>query len=385
MPAHPPITRQSFGRTFTVAGATLGLIAVLQVGAVAVRFFQQPLGGTGAETSSMPPSKIDIANIDPGGQPGEEPLIVGKDPLETEPVVMNEQGLRPVPVRPEPVVAVPIPKPPGPTPEGPVQATPFANGRPTPVPIEQLTPKVAPQYTELIEQGKMWRKSGDTAGALKKFGEAANLEPGNALALAELAYTFEKMSLPDKAAEQWRRVLNLGENGGALYSAARAKLEMAIGSVVRPTASSVASSVIIPDGHVMGLGKPTITPEPAGNSIRKFTFQVPVVARRGVAVARGDVRVEVLFYEQLNGKDVSNNSAHVKSRWASPPADWTEDQTEILEIDYDLRANGERNERRDYYGYIARLYYQGELQATYAEPTALNQKYPAPKTISDPR
>jgi hypothetical protein len=380
MPAHPPITRLSYGRTFTVAGAALGTIALLQIGAVTWRFFQSPAG---APLADAPAAKIDVSKLNLDGQP-EEP-IVAKDPLDNEPVVISEEGVRPVPIRAEPVVAVPL-KTPGttetPAVGTPAIATPFANGRPTPVAPEQLANKVAPRFTELIQTGMLLRTSGDTAGALKKFNEAAAIEPGNAQAVAELAYTFEKMSLPDKAAEQWRRVLALGENAGALYSAARAKLDMAMASAVRPAAPNPAAANV-PEGRTLGLGVPIITPEPAGDAAKKFTLQLPIAARRGVPVNRADVKVLVLFYEQLNGKDLTNNSANVSYRWASPPADWAEDQMENLEVSYELPANTGRSERRDYYGYIARLYYKGELQTTHAEPAALNQKFPAPTTLSE--
>ena len=60
------------------------------------------------------------------------------------------------------------------------------------------------------------------------------------------------------------------------------------------------------------------------------------------------------------------------------------DDIEILEVEY-VRVPGEGGETRDYYGYIARIYYRRELQAWRADPPKLRAQYPPPLILpTDP-
>jgi hypothetical protein len=44
-------------------------------------------------------------------------------------------------------------------------------------------------------------------------------------------------------------------------------------------------------------------------------------------------------------------------------------------------ASDPRREERKYFGYIIRVYYKDELQATGAEPASLGQTFPASQTL----
>lgn len=387
MSAHSPTVRHSLGRTFTVAAGLLGMIGALQVGAVGWKVFQTPPAASSSSAddgSRQPPDRIDIqklmSEMPPPDDPGETgPLTVQEDPLQGDPVAVGPTGLRPVPL------ATPLDPRPSAIPElrpDPAMARPLIQPRPTPVPLVALTPKVSPQFTELIEQGKLLRNSGDTAGALVKFREASALEPMNAQAIAEQAYTFEKMSLYDKAAEQWKRVLSLGESGGVLYSAAKSKLDMAMAETMR-VVSPQTGSRSLGEGKIVGLGTPAVQEDPDPASAKRFVLRVPIIARAGQKFSVKDMKVFVLFYDRLNGRDLASTAANVSNRWADPPADWASGDGETLEVTYDLPPNEGRGERREFYGYIARLYYENQLQDSYAEPAALNQRFPAAPTLSE--
>jgi hypothetical protein len=383
MSAHLPVTRQSLGRTFTVAAVMMGLIGAVQVGAIGWKVFEKKPEAVAEDGPRRPPEKIDIQRLLSEMPPPEEPsapLAVVNDPLQGDPVAVGPTGIRPVPLA--------TPLEPKATAETKVETTapgtarPLIQPRPTPVPLTALTPKVSPQFTELIEQGKLLRNTGDTAGALVKFREASALEPTNAQAIAEQAYTYEKMSLHDKAAEQWKRVLSFGETGGVLYSAAKSKLDMAMSETLRVT-SPVGPPRPIAEGKLIGLGTPMMRNDPDPASAKKFVLHVPITTRSGQKMNVKDMKVFVLFYDRLNANDLASTAANVSNRWADPPADWADGSTETLEVTYDLPPTEGRGERRDYYGYIVRLYYKDQLQDSYAEPAALNQRFPAAHTLSE--
>jgi hypothetical protein len=378
MSAHIPVTRQSLGRTFVVAATVLGVMGAAQIGAVCWKFIQS--AGLMGDGSRRPPSRIDVQRLMSEMPPPDDPLAVSNDPLEGDPVEIGPTGVRPVPV------ATPLdPRSASREEEDAVLtalARPF-QPRPTPVPLSVLTPKVSPEFTELIEQGKLLRNSGDTAGALVKFREAGALEPANAQAIAEQAYTFEKMSLYDKAGEQWRRVLAMGENAGVLYSAARSKLDMAMAETIR-TVSPTSSPQAIDEGKIMGLDVPMRQEEPSPTSAKRFVLYVPIRLRPGSKIeVKKDMVVIVQFYDRLNGKEVVKTVANTDNRWSRPPVNWVDEDTETTEVTYNLPQDYGGGERREYYGYIARLYYQNELQDIHAEPASLTQLFPAPHTLSE--
>jgi hypothetical protein len=262
-------------------------------------------------------------------------------------------------------------------------ATPVAGvppPRPTPVPLSAFTPKTDPRFSELVEQGKLLRGAGDTAGALLKFREAARLDPGNALAIAEQAFTFEKMSLPDKAAEQWKRIVVMGDRAGLYYSVAMSKMNAAVQGTLK---SATGGGAEIAKGKVLAIGSTVITEEQDPSAAKKFALTVPIRARMAEPVAVREMKVFVLFYERMNGKEITRTIANVSNRWTSQPVDWKDGDTETLEVSYELPAQQAHTEHREYYGYIVRLYYRGELQDTKAEPASLNQKFPPPYTLSE--
>jgi hypothetical protein len=352
-------------------------IAAIQLGAVTFAFISKTARGwldNGDDGAHRPPLKIDVDKLGAESSSPGDPLGLGPDPLSTSASLS--------PIKPELASAEA-----GPLAKGPVQAVPVPppNGtgvaaRPTPVPLSAFTPKTDPRLGELVEQGKLLRNSGDTAGALVKFREAGAMDPGNPLPIAEQAFTFEKMSLPDKAADQWRRILVMGERAGAYFSAAKAKLDSAMQTTIRETAGG---GTELPPGKTMGLGAVTMAEDSDPSVSKKFTLGVPIRARLNEPVSVRDMKVFVLFYEKVNGKDIARTTANVGNRWSSPPADWRDGDTETLEVTYELPAQTARSERREYFGYIVRLYYRGELQDTHAEPANLNQKFPAPYTLSE--
>ena len=318
-----------------------------------------------------PPMKIDVTKLVAESPPPEEPAPLGVDPLAPG----NEErppGPRPVLPHAEPYVPA--------AGSGALQIRNDMPPRPTPVPLSEFTPKTDPRFGELVEQGRLLRGSGDTAGALVKFREAAALDPGNALAIAEQAVTFEKMSLPDKAAEQWKRIIMMGDRAGVYFSAAKSKLETAVQDTMRTTPGGGPE---IAKGKVMAIGSPTLADEENAGSAKKFTLTVPVRASMAETVSVRDMKVFVLFYERMNGKEIARTIANVSNRWTSAPVDWKDGAIETLEVSYDLPAPQARTEHREYYGYIVRVYYRGELQDTKAEPATLNQKFPAPYTLSE--
>ncbi len=108
--------------------------------------------------------------------------------------------------RPHGVVVVPTPKPVTPPPAA-------------------LTPEM--RFAEVMEQGRQLRSRGDMATSLTRFREASAFREQDPAPIAEIALTFERMNLFEKAAEQWKRIFEMGEAAGVYFAAAEAKMKLA--------------------------------------------------------------------------------------------------------------------------------------------------------------
>ncbi len=365
MSVSSPITRQTVGKTFVVASSVLGVAALAQIGAITWALAtKRPLPGPAAEVRVTPGRMIASAITKPATltlQPAEA-LAVTAPLLEA-------------PVTAPPVVAAIVPP-----------------MRPVPVPVEKLAEKAQPETRaqELVDQGRTLRDRGDMSGALTKLREAQTLEPQNPQMSAELALTFEKMSLPDRAAEHWRQIYEMGESAGSYFIAADARLKQSQALAMMAAQKEAApANVETPVSRtnaaaVLGLGEIGLVEANDPASEKKFSLRVPLKARARAKINVRDVVIHVLFYDRVGGKEVVETNANVNSRWASTPPDWAERDTEVLEVEYaqpraDPRDAG--REDRKYFGYNVRLYYKGELQDSRAEPTSLAAQFPAPPTL----
>ena len=372
------------GRTFSVAAWTLGVFGALQFSAVGVAFIKSMTDSNGYRTA---PATIDIERLLAESPPPQEEELSVQNPLDEQPE--NEFPARPRPLLAGPAVQAPGLEPTEAPPEPPKSDTP---PRPTPVPLSAFTQKIDPRMNEMVEQGKLLRNTGDTAGALGKFREAVAIAPQNPMPIAEMAYTYEKMTLTDKASAEWRKILQMGEKAGAYYSAAKSKLDVAMsaakianvppGEVAHEVGST--SDVVFPNGKSLVLGRLT-SADDRDTTGKRFTLSIPIYAKDGaVKNPRQEVVTHVRFYDQLRNKEIVPTTADVAYRFAAPPADWEEGGLETLDVEYELAQIGKADplgEGRNYFGYVVRVYYKGVLQASAAEPASLAQKFPVSEKL----
>jgi len=357
-----PITRQTVGRTFSVAISSLGVGAVLQLGIIGWAFATRPVNPVSTYTAmnlppvahlSPPPSTIQVPQPDLTANPFAEP-----------PQTMTTTAGSTVP--------------------------------PKPTPVPQKAPPAEPtnRFEELMLQGKQLRERGDMTTAITKFREAGTMDPKNPTPIAELAATFEKMGAADRAGEQWRRIYEMGDAAGVYFSLAETKLKVAqVLEIKGATAAmpagpqAVDTSVAIEGiaaGATLGLLPIRTDEETDDSSAKRFTLHIPIKARPKTKMEVRDLVIHVLFYDIVEGQNVVQTSANVNSRWMSPPADWLEGETEELAVEYQLpkpEAKAAKRENRKYFGYIVRIYYKQQLQTATAEPERLSQQYPPPPTL----
>jgi len=107
-------------------------------------------------------------------------------------------------------------------------------------------------------------------------------------------------------------------------------------------------------------------------------IRVPIVAAPGVVVDRSKLEVQLFVFERVNNSSIDMTIANPpKIEWLSVLPDWIGTQTETFQAIYERpRMTADETEiygRRAYYGYVARLVYEGKLLDEFADPTNLDR------------
>jgi hypothetical protein len=106
------------------------------------------------------------------------------------------------------------------------------------------------------------------------------------------------------------------------------------------------------------------------------TLQIPIVRVGAKRIDPSAVNVDVFFYDRVNDSQVEPTRADPPvSSWVASPVDWSGEGMEPLDVTYFLPPMSAKevldHGRRDFHGYLVRLYYQDRLQAVVAEPREL--------------
>ncbi len=369
-----PIPKQTVGRTFVAALAVLGAVALAEFVGLGVAFLKGPRNTPPVAVISEPaPEKI----VDPFASAAASTVPHAPEiPRELPKPKPVDLSLQPLPAdvaeKASPTVA------------------------PTPPPA---APSADTRVSDLVEMARTLRARGDTATTITRLREAEAISPTNGSVLFELAMTYEKMGMADKAAEHWKKIYGLGESAGPFYTAAEAKLRAAetmaklttaqAAAAARPTpAAPPAPAVREPEGFQPGatlaLAEVVLAKQDDPNSVQKMMLRIPIKGRPNTKIEVRDLIIHVDFYDMVEGQKIVRTNANVSSRWTTLPIDWSDDDVEVLEVEYaqpklDVKRAAEG---RRYFGFIIRVYYKTELQDMRAEPVSLLKQYPPPLKLT---
>ena len=98
-------------------------------------------------------------------------------------------------------------------------------------PVEAMpqTPESWPSLADQLKrEGIELRDRGQTTNAIERLQEALDSEPNNAAVLAELAKTYDRAQLYDRANELWRKLQEMGRSAGAAYELADRRLKLGV-------------------------------------------------------------------------------------------------------------------------------------------------------------
>jgi tetratricopeptide (TPR) repeat protein len=320
----------------------------------------------------------------------------------------------------------------------PVEAAPAATAPPIavvpaptimPAPTAAATAAVAPVIAsdeKLVQDGIDLTNRGDSASALNRFQLAAEKNPRNAQAYAEMAKIYETTNSLDRSNEMWRRVLEIGPSSGALYELADARLKRGVMATPAPDVvestpaqappTPAPPSEGIPDGSTFGISEVSAAETPDPDSDMNLLLKIGVKKRATAVIDHTKVKIQVFFYDTVDDRDIKLTDAEVNYEWLTPDHDWASAKPEVLAVTYVRPKNKARSQdtalseaaasmnpnkkgravakpappasdesgRRKYLGYIVRIYYNDRLQAVRADPTKLLNLFPPPSTATSP-
>lgn len=231
--------------------------------------------------------------------------------------------------------------------------------------LNSAPPIADPVVEALVNDSRKARVKGDLYLAHAKLAEAEMTDPKNPNVIYGLGANYEAFGVFDKAASYYLKVYKMGPmKAGSLYE--KAGLKLAVG--LRPDVRDLA---------MLGWGR-MATPQREANG-EKRTLMLPVTVAPDREFDPMLLRPSVRFFEEVDGKigPAIIAEGDSGSEWITGIADW-QDGEEMAEVWYFVpdqdTANGFLFGERKFYGFVAELYYDGQLVDIRAEPRTLLQE-----------
>ncbi|MFT4548513.1 MAG: hypothetical protein ACI8XO_002913 [Verrucomicrobiales bacterium] len=221
-----------------------------------------------------------------------------------------------------------------------------------------------PLARDKVEFAQHLRSEGDAQGALEAFRQASSMLPENAEILYYIASCSDDLDLPDQASDAWLSIKNLGpERAGEFYKFAElALLGKKDGSIAAP--------------KLLTLSHYRIYQNPEERRGQMLTLRTGIKARPGAVIDPPGVKLRVLFYDLVNGNRIERglNDDNYPQRAVTEPIDWMDlPPEEIIDFAYfrEYERDQASGEQREFYGFVAELYYNDEWQDVMAHPRTL--------------
>ncbi len=218
-----------------------------------------------------------------------------------------------------------------------------------------------PKLEKLLLEAREARVRGDMYLAHAKLSEAEGLEPDNSSVLYGLGANYEAFGVFDKAIGYFLRVYQAGPKAGSYYE--KAAIKLAHGFV--PETKDLAK---------FGWVRKTAAERMRGGEKRALIVPVEVAPNR--QFDPNMLTMGVTFYESIDGSvtPASTKGAPTGSEWMTQEANWKGGE-EIAKVWYVVPdqdpATGLLFGEREFYGFVAELYYDGRVIDIYASPRTL--------------
>jgi hypothetical protein len=233
-----------------------------------------------------------------------------------------------------------------------------------------------PQAMEAVMAARAMRAQGDMQAAIESLKSADLREPNHPEIIGEMALTYEEMGIASRAEPLWRQIYTMGEAAAGGYHALASSK---IGRGSAAGAPAPGTQVPVP----VSLGRCALTREPLAKDGERIAVRVPILAQPGATIDPAKIEIHVTLYESVNDGarvEVVPPDKTAQS-WSTLPLNWAEPGGEGADVTYDLFTQRPGSaDKRSFFGYAVKLYYQNKLAGEQAQPESL--RHGAPKGAS---
>jgi len=294
-----------------------------------------------------------------------------------------------------------------------------------PVPVDTVQ-----EIADLDQKAYGYMQQGEYDLAWVALLQAENIDSRHLLTLRYEAELAEAEADWSRAASYWQRIVDLGPDAGDLAATAPSRLAAARAHLMAATLSDAQAKVSpppalapaksIPSTNAAAVTHPApsspvpaatpvpaqastpppVSPAPSASTVGSagaafhvspaervpltgnaalfgFTLRLPIVpGNAAVAIDPGKVGIKLFFYDQISGGVIVPTNAHLEVAFENPHVSWLNGRSEVLRAVYQRPADPTPG-AQSYYGYVFRLYYDGNLVEERSDPTSLLSLFPA--------
>ncbi len=214
----------------------------------------------------------------------------------------------------------------------------------------------------LIRQGVAAMISGDMRRCVLSLEQATTLDPDHPALLYYYGMAYDKLLNPRKARDYYSKLFRMREKAGKYFTLASRRLTfgMELPSALR--------------------GKLAFGPHRIQHTFdteqgESVSIMLPVMLTPGEHIRPDDIYITIQFFDLVNGRKVDFSRITPKLSWLNEKPTWNDCEEDLM-VQYtvppaDSSIDVENAGDIKYYGFTAKLYYQGEPLDCISTPSAL--------------
>jgi tetratricopeptide (TPR) repeat protein len=223
--------------------------------------------------------------------------------------------------------------------------------------------------SQLNEEASAFRNDRDFIQAEETLKRALLIDPSHGLTLTNYALLEEQRNRPRRALNYWRRVIETGVNVELARERARI-MEEQVAGVIEEEALGRLGERLRKD---IGIASVVTRPDPIPDNPAELEVDFEIkIGKEGLRVEARKLKVQLFFYDRIGADRLS--PAKIDAQFLNPAPDWSTG-SEVLRAKY-ISGLDNLGEQRRYYGYLIRVFYDGELQDQQARPSAILRLFP---------
>lgn len=230
---------------------------------------------------------------------------------------------------------------------------------------------VEERILRLNDQAREFRRQNDFPLAEASLKRAFDLDPNYPNTLINFAMLEEARGDNSKALDYWQQVLGLGDKASATLRLARERASVLEETLRKERLARDREKMILKSSRKVVID--TVTTSPLLIPLKPETLQVDFKIRtNGESISSGKMRIQVFFYEKMANNDLL--PAKIDAKFLADRPTWS-GGNETLRVRYS-RATQQRADDTQFYGYLIRVLYDGEIQDEKASPADLLTAFP---------